>query len=172
MENTLIDEVFQAAQTGDAAKLNEMLAAHPQLANTENGQGLTPLGYAAHFGKAAAVHTLLDRGAAVNAVSHSKVPFIPSNTALHAAIAGERSLEVIKLLLAHQAQTTIADSNGHTALHVAAFHEDSADIIRLLLAHGADVHACRAGGDTALSLAVKQGNTKVAELLRFHGAVD
>nr|WP_308640145.1 ankyrin repeat domain-containing protein [Paenibacillus silvisoli] len=171
MENALIDDVFQAAQSGDAAKLNGILAARPELANEENGPGLTPLGYAAHFGNAAAAQALLDHGAAVNAVSHSKVPYIPSNTALHAAIAGERSLEVIQLLLANGALTTVVDSNGHTALHVAAFHEDSVEIIRLLLEHGADVNAGQASGNTALALAAKQGNSRVAEFLRLHGAV-
>lgn len=71
----------------------------PSLAHTENSEGLTPLGFAAHFGSKAAVQVLLDYGVDVNAVSHSKISYIPSNTALHAAIAGERDPEVIRLLL-------------------------------------------------------------------------
>ncbi|MWC27707.1 ankyrin repeat domain-containing protein [Paenibacillus sp. MMS18-CY102] len=170
--NEIIHELFQAAQSGDALRLQAILEAHRVLANTENADGLTPLGYAAHFGNKDAVQILLDYGASVDAVSHSKVSYIPSNTALHAAIAGERELDVIRLLLAHQANTTIFDSNGHTCLHSAAFHDDNVEMIRLLIEHGADVNARVEGGETALSLAIQQGNPNVAELLRQHGAVE
>lgn len=166
----IIDDMFQAAQSGDASRLKAILQLHPHLANAENGDGLTPLGYAAHFGNRDAVQVLLEHGAEINAVSHSNLSYIPSNTALHAAIAGERNMEVIRLLLAHQAKTTIFDSNGHTCLHTAAFHDDNVELIRLLIEHGADVHAKAEGGETALALAVKQGNHNVAELLRQHGA--
>jgi ankyrin repeat protein len=113
---------------------------------------------------------LLDYGAEVDQVSHSKIAFIPSNTALHAAIAGKRSLEVIQLLLGRGAQTNIGDSNGHTSLHTAAFHDDNEAIIRLLIEHGAKVDALSGAGETALSIAVRQGNHNVAELLRQCGA--
>ncbi|MCM3630812.1 ankyrin repeat domain-containing protein [Paenibacillus glycanilyticus] len=165
-----INDLFQAAQNGDAARVKEIVTAHPRLANTENQDGLTPLGYAAHFGHPEVVRALLALGADVNALSHSSISFIPSNTALHAAIAGERSLEVIKLLLAHGADTTILDSNGHTCLHAAAFHDDNLEMIRLLMEHGADVRAAAEGGETALSLAIQQGNENVASLLREYGA--
>ncbi|MFC3770851.1 ankyrin repeat domain-containing protein [Paenibacillus sp. GCM10012303] len=172
MESTrLTKEVFQAAQSNDASRLQTILAAHPQLANEENEDGLTPLGYAAHFGSREAVQVLLDNGAEANAMSHSKLSFIPSNTALHAAIAGARKMEVIELLLASGAQTDSFDSNGHTALHTAAFHEDNLEIIRLLVRYGADVNAGSEGGETALSLALRQGNNNVAALLREFGAL-
>ncbi|WP_342554800.1 ankyrin repeat domain-containing protein [Paenibacillus sp. FSL R7-0652] len=119
-----VNQLFQAAQDGEAAGLKSLLEAHPELANTENQDGLTPLGYAAHYGQAASVQLLLEHGADVNAISHSLISFIPSNTALHAALAGERSVQVIRLLLEHGASTNIADSDGQHALHTAAFHTD------------------------------------------------
>ena len=167
----IMDDVFQAAQLGDALRLQDILDSHPHLANTENSDGLTLLGYAAHFGHKEVVELLLNHNANVNAVSHSKKSYIPSNTALHAAIAGERNMDVIRLLLTHQAQTNIFDNNGHTCLHAAAFHDDNTEIIHLLIEHGADVNAKIEGGETALSLAIKQGNNSVAELLRKTGAM-
>lgn len=166
-----IDEVFQAAQSGDAQRLKLLLEANPGLASEENRDGLTPLGYAAHFGNQAVVQTLLDFGADVNAVSHSKLSYIPSNTALHAAIAGERSMEVIGLLLASGAKTDVFDSNGHTCLHSAAFHDDNEALIELLIGHGAQVNAKAEGGVTALELAEQRGNEKVIGRLLRHGAV-
>lgn len=166
-----INEVFQAAQQGNAARLKEVLESHPALANTENNEGLTPLGYAAHFGKEAAVQVLIDYGAEVDAVSHSKISFIPSNTALHAAIAGERDMGVIRLLLNKGAQTHILDSDGHTALHSAAFHSDNVELIRLLIEHGADIHAKIEGGESVLAMAIQQGNHNVKEFLIEKGAI-
>lgn len=165
-EKEQIDELFRAAQEGDAARLEELLKFQPERANLENADGLTLLGYAAHYGHAEAVRVLIEVGADVNAVSHSNIPYIPSNTALHAAIAGERDMDVIRTLLTHKADTRIFDSNGHTCLHTAAFHDDNLEIIRLLLANGADASERCGDGETASELAEKQGNRKVAELLR------
>ncbi|WP_035156272.1 ankyrin repeat domain-containing protein [Cohnella thermotolerans] len=167
---TIVDECFQAAQAGDAERLKALLKADPGLANAENSDGLTLLGYAAHFGHRDAVLALLDSGADVNAISHSKIAYIPSNTALHAALAGERNADVIRLLLERGARTDLLDSNGHTCLHTAAYHDDLVETIRMLIAFGADVRATSGSGETALSLAEKQGNRRVAALLREHGA--
>lgn len=125
----IIGEVFQAAEQGDASRLQEILDSYPNLANAENS-------------------------------------YIPSNTALHAAIAGERNMEVIELLLTHNAQTNIFDSNDHTFLHSAAYHDDNVEMVALLIKHGADMNARGKDGDSAFDLAIKQGNHNNAELLR------
>lgn len=165
-QSEAIHALFQAAQHGDVANLQSVLATFPELANTENVDGLTPLGYASHYGQADAVRTLLDHGADVNAISHSKISFIPSNTALHASLAGERSSEVIRLLLEHGASCSILDSDGQNALHSAAFHTDQAELIQLLLQHGADPNVLNAAGQTALDIATERGNTSTASYLR------
>jgi ankyrin repeat protein len=166
-----INDIFQAAKNGDTAAIRVILESNPTIVNAENNEGLTLLGFAAHYGNKDVVQVLLEHGADVNAVSHSKVTYIPSNTALHAAIAGQRNMEVIYLLLANHAQTHLFDSNGHTSLHTAAFHDDNIELIRLLLEHGANVNAKIEGGDTAMSVAIKQGNTNVVEFLRQCGAL-
>ncbi|WP_028560823.1 ankyrin repeat domain-containing protein [Paenibacillus pinihumi] len=162
----ILHHAFQAAQSGDARRLKIILESEPHLANSENEDGMKLLGYASHFGNFEVVQLLIDYGAEVNAISCSKVSYIPSNTALHSAIAGERNADVIRLLLQHQSDPNILDSNGHSALHTAAFHDDNQEIIHLLLEYGADVHAKIESGETPFSLAVQQGNMQVAELLR------
>ncbi|MDR6724211.1 ankyrin repeat protein [Paenibacillus amylolyticus] len=161
-----INELFKASQNGDIVKIKTLLTSLPDLANTENSDGLTPLGSAAHYGQAEAVRILLAQGADVNAVSHSKISFIPSNTALHAALAGERSVEVVRLLLEHGAATNILDSDGQNALHTAAFHTDQAELIELLLQHGADPSALSNSGQTALDIALERENHLAAQCLR------
>ena len=154
-ENEVVKEVFLAAQINDQAYLSKLLTENADLANQENDVGLTLLGYAAHFGQTESVKILLKFGADVNALSHSKLSFIPSNTALHAAIAGERNLEVIELLLEHGAKTTIMDSNGHSCLHTAAYHDDNTEIIHRLLQYGAQVEQKGPDGKTALDLTIE-----------------
>jgi ankyrin repeat protein len=171
LTNMILD-VFQAAKSGDATGLNDLLSREPILANTENSDGLTPLGFAAHFGHKEAVLVLLGHKADVNSVSHSKINFIPSNTALHAAIAGERNIDVIKVLLEHKALTDVFDSNGYTCLHVAAFHDDNKELIRLLIEHGANVNAKVEVGKTALTIAREQGNNQIADFLIQNGATE
>ncbi|WP_338592398.1 ankyrin repeat domain-containing protein [Paenibacillus sp. Y5S-9] len=161
-----MNQLFQAAQSGDLANLQLLLTSHPELTNTENQDGLTPLGYASHYGQAGAVRLLLEHGADVNNLSHSKISFIPSNTALYAALAGERSPEVIQLLLEHGASTGILDSDGQYALHSAAFHTDQIELIEMLLQHGADPNVLNSAGQTALDISLERGNTSTASYLR------
>jgi ankyrin repeat protein len=168
--NAKIEDVSQAAQLGDSTRLRELLEIQPTLVNTENKDGLTPLGYAAHYGHIETVKVLLEFGAETDILSHPKVSYIPSNTALHAALAGKRSLEVIQLLLDHNASPSIIDSNGYTSLHVAAFHDKNEAIIRLLFKHGAPLDIKNYEGKTALLIAIEQGNLKVADFLRQNGA--
>lgn len=163
-----VSDLFQFIESGDGDALEKALILSPNLANTENEQGLTPLGFSSHFGDKNTVQILINHHADIDALSHSKIEYIPSNTALHAAIAGTRNLEVIELLLNNGAKTNIFDSNGHTALHTAAFHDDNTELISLLITHGASAHARLDNGVTAMELAIEQGNNKVAEQLRSY----
>lgn len=163
-----MSDVFQSIESNDVVTLEKALTSNPSLTNTENEQGLTPLGFASHFGDKDSVQILINFNADINAVSHSKVEYIPSNTALHAAIAGARNLEVIELLLKNKAKTNIFDSNGHTALHTAAFHDNNTELISHLIKYGASVHANAGDGKTAMELAIEQGNNQVAEQLRHY----
>jgi ankyrin repeat protein len=165
-----IREVFKAAQEGDAARLRELLIAEPSLANAENNDGLTSLGFASHFGQKDAVQVLLDCGADVNATSHSKVSFIPSNTALHAAIAGNKSRDVVEVLIKNGADVNAVDSNEHTPIQAAAF-EGNLEIAKLLIEHGADLSR-KEGFGSALSIATKHDHHDFIKLLRQHGATE
>lgn len=109
------------------------------------------------------------RGAPINALSHSRVPYVPSNTALHAAVAGGPHLETVALLLSRGADPRIFDSAHLTPLHNAAFSGNVA-IGEMLIAHGADVNAQETGGRTALAIAEERGHAAFAALLRRHGA--
>jgi ankyrin repeat protein/N-acetylneuraminic acid mutarotase len=80
----------------------------------------------------------------------------------------DKNQAAVELLLAHQADVSVADSEanyyGWTSLHVAAQTGDKA-IAELLLKAGADVNARDKNGNTPLYVAVERRQPVLAELL-------
>ena len=161
----MIDRLTHAIEIGDETAFALILNQHVHLVNQENKNGLTPLSLAAHYGRVQMVKALLSQGADANAVSHSQIPYIPSNTALHAAIAGKKNLEIIRMLIDAMDSVDIADSNGYTPLHIAAF-DDSATIAQMLIDAQADVHALSFKDESVIDIATKRNSVKILNLLK------
>jgi len=87
----------------------EVLIAHGADVNAKNDDGLTPLLYAAGYGRLEVVEALLAHGAAVNAKDDKGL------TPLHYAAEHGR-LEVVDALLAHGAAVNAKDDKGLTPL--------------------------------------------------------
>jgi uncharacterized protein len=163
MEN-LLGKLFDATEKGENEIVIEIINEQPNLIHEENEHGLTLLGIAAHYGQYEVVKTLVKNGAQINALSHSKLSFIPKNTALHAAIAGAKSIEVIDFLLTHGANPNISDSEGHTPLHIAAF-EGNASIAELLMKNGAEIKTNNSG-KTPIEIAEERGNSDFINFIK------
>ncbi len=157
-------DIFEAAATGRAERVEKLLAQDRSLANTYAADGFTPLGLAAFFGHRNAVDALLAHGAEVNAVSRNSTGY----TALTGAVAGGHK-EVVAALLAGGASAAHRYGQGYTPLHEAA-SSGKTEIVKLLLQHGADPHARTEDGKTPLSMATEKGLSEVVRLLRQHGA--
>ncbi|PGS48749.1 ankyrin repeat domain-containing protein [Bacillus sp. AFS041924] len=160
----LLTKLFDATEKGEINKVKEILHKQQGLIDKENEHGLTLLGIAAHFGQFEVVKSLVKHGAKINAISHSKLSFIPKNTALHAAIAGAKSKEVIEFLLTNGADPNITDSEGHTALHIAAF-EGNIAIAKLLIMNGAKIKNNNSG-KTPLEIAEERGNSEFISFIK------
>jgi ankyrin repeat protein len=154
-------ELFAAAQTGDAAQLKSLLDAGATHGAADEA-GETALMHAAHGGHVAAVRVLIAAGADVNAKS-------PQGwTALaKAAYNGETErgyVEVIEVL--HEAGATLDERIffGITPLMLAAGGGD-APVVEWLINAGADVLAVNDGGRTARMMANDKFYIDVINLL-------
>jgi ankyrin repeat protein len=157
--------MVDAATVGDEMRLREMLEGDTTLANVYSRDGWTPLHLAAHFGHINAVRWLLGAGADVLARSRNDLV----NQPLHAAAAGQASVELLTLLLDAGAEVNARQRGGFTAIQATAQNGDLA-ATQLLLARGADVLAQTDDGQTALDFALEGEHETVAALLRTHGA--
>ena len=164
MTSNTIQEFFEAIEKGNKMKVEKSLRNDTNLCNADNEYGLTALGVASHFDHKEIVELLLNFGADINSLSNSKVPYIPSNTALHAGVAGKASRELVEFLLNQGADVNRPDSSGHTPLHIAAF-DGSEEIVTLLLAHGSGDILQSENTQTPLEIATERNNE---EFLRAH----
>lgn len=161
-------DIFEAAAVGQVNRITALLQQEPGLVHAANRDGFTPLHLAAFFGQADAARALLAGGAEIKKVMQSKVPYVPSNTALHAAVAGGPHRDVIELLLSAGADVNMLDSNGHTPLHSAAFHNET-ELVSYLLAHGAEINRRGEGAPTPVGYARECGKEEAATFLANAG---
>lgn len=165
-------QLIQAIDKGDLESAQELLAANPALATSDDGGGWTPLMSACRLRDVPLVRTLLDLGAGVN-VRNRPDPQSGEGDNFALWFAANRKqpnrVEIARLLVQHGAQVNAVGELGETPLHQAAAW-NNADIAEYLLSVGAYVNAEILEGKTPLSLAVKYEFAEVAEVLRKHGA--
>jgi uncharacterized protein len=153
-------DIYEAAATGDEARLNQILDADPAAAQSVAGDGWTALHLAAAFGTPASVAALLSHGARVDAVSDNA----QQNQPLHAAVALGRNPAIVTLLLSHSADPNARQAGGFTPLFSAAA-VNCRELVELLLAHGADPALASDQGRTAADFARERGHAELADRL-------
>jgi hypothetical protein len=150
-------DTFEAAAVGNPGLLAMALDAAPGRVNEYSGDGWTALHLAAAFGSPEAVQLLLERGAAVDAVSTNA----QKNQPLHAALALGRNPETIRMLLAAGADPNARQTAGFTAIFSAAA-ANRRDLVELLISHGADPAILNDFGQNAVSFARERGHADLA----------
>ncbi|MCP5106099.1 MAG: hypothetical protein GY950_22125, partial [bacterium] len=189
------DEIHDAAQKGDTVKVKNLLKKNPELLNSKDANGMTPLHFALFTGKKELVDFLIAGGAKVNAADNqgitplmiaaffghkqgaqlliskgAKLEPAHSNgmTALLFAVSRGRK-EVVELLAAKGASLKATDKLGSTPLLLAALNGKK-EMIELLIGKGADMNAANSRGSTPLTVAVREGHKEIADLLLAKGA--
>jgi ankyrin repeat protein len=155
--------LVEAAMRDDSAAARALIAAGADV-NVTDGDGSTPLHWAAHHGDLELTKTLLAKGANIRAATR-----IGSMTPLFMA-ARNGHAPVVSALLAAGASATDANGNGTTVLMVAAA-SGSADAVAELIAGGAPVDAVDStNGQTALMFAAARNSTEAIKALLARGA--
>lgn len=152
---TELDMLFDAAKTGELARVREILSRAPQLRNARLENGDTPLMAALYRGQADVVRLLIELGADLD---------------VFAAAATGRRDELIRGLQSGDPAAAYS-YDGWTALHLAAFFGHTA-AARILLEAGADVNAVSRNSlaNTPLHAATAGKHVDVAVLLLDSGA--
>jgi ankyrin repeat protein len=156
--NTLWHEVVE---TGNP-KLIQLLLRKGYNINARDGDGRTPISYAAEKGCEAIVTLLAENEADVNLKDNEGIR--PLDWAVD-----ESHNIIVLVLLRCGADVNRRRSDGATQLMVAASRGDTA-LVRLMLKNGADVEGTGFGGDTALHEAAEFGRGEVVQLLLENGA--
>jgi ankyrin repeat protein len=158
-------EFFLALDSGDVAKIESLLKEDPNLAESVNPDGETPLIRAINVGKFDSVKALASQGFDLNAAGKwGRKPLL---------VACERGdLKMVKLLLSEGAKLHLDGSYERTELHVAAENGDI-ELAKFLLENGFTVDAVVAAskdGETPLISAVTAQQLEMVKFLVSRGA--
>ena len=150
-------DLIEAIKKGDPAAVEQCVKNGADV-NAVDGEGGTPLLYAAWYKRNLAVRTLLAAGADPNApqLLWARTPL------MWAARNGQTS--VIGMLLNAGANVNATNEQGFTALMNAALNGQT-PAVKQLLAAGADLHVREKGGETATMLAAIYGHADTLKLL-------
>ncbi len=151
-----------AIENGRRSAALELIAEGADV-HAAQGDGTTPLHWAAYQLDTDLVERLIARGARAN--TQNRYGATPLGEAAKAA-----NVEIVELLLAAGAEVDAANADGETALMLAA-RTGSTPVASALIAAGADVNAREAWRDqTALMWAAEGAFPAVVSLLIEHGA--
>ncbi len=183
-------ELGAAFETGDTARIVQLLAADPQLLKTDMGAGMTPLHYAAFYGYVPVVDHCLKNGVDLNlkdrrglspvwfSVSGKRPAMLKKLVALgadlsiknpqgddmlfRAALAGD--VEVFGILLDNGFKIDGKNAYELTPIQYAA-RGDAVDIMKLLVAKGVDPRGGTDPSFTLLHHAVQSGKSAAIHYL-------
>jgi len=156
--------MMDALRLGDRATFTRLLNTSPEAVNRKGPGGSTPLMFAALYGDAATVRTVLEKGADPNTRNERGA------TALMWAVT---DAEKTRLLLAKKSDPNLRSNDGRTALLIASLLFGSNAVVKQLLDSGADVAITAVslfGPMNPLTAAASVGNEAVMRMLIQHGA--
>ena len=153
-------DIFEAAATGRTARLRDLIADDPSLANIYSPDGFTPLGFAVFFSQPEIVKALLDAGADINLPSRESMKVTPL-----ASAAAAKQTEIARVLITNGANVNARAAGGHVPLHEASAN-GNVELVKLLIDSGADVNAKTDDGKTPLDFAIEYKRDDVVDLLK------
>ena len=181
--------LFKAIQSGDEARVTEILAQEAQLVDAVNENGLSALLTAVYYGHPGIAARLVEKGAHPNIFESAATgdmarlrQFVEDEPGLVNAIAFDGfqplglaaffgHLEMTRYLLERGAWVNSASKNRLKVMPLhSAVANSHLEIARLLLEHGAEVNATQEQEVTPLHEAAQNGHLDMVRLLLQYGA--
>lgn len=148
--------VYDIARKGTVPEIEVLNKETPEIINTPNERGFTPLILACYSGNEAVAMYLIE---------NSNVDFVSSEgTALMAAVV-KGNVKLTKELLEKKANPNLTNKQGTTAL-IYAVQFKNAELISLLLKYNASKSKLDSDGKTAFEYAVFAGDETIINLLK------
>jgi ankyrin repeat protein len=150
-------DVFAVARTGTVEQIKALAMSNPDVINTVNDDGNSPLIIACYKGNYEVAAYLIQNVKNINYASGM-------GTALMAATV-KNDLQLVKLLLENKANPDVTDANGTTALHYSATFRFY-DIASLLVQYNANTELTDIRKKTAFDYAVIANDDKLIQILK------
>jgi ankyrin repeat protein len=181
------EDLAGAIRTGDVARVNTLLDAHPELLHARDTNGVSAISMAMYHGQPEIARTFIGRGAALDlfeacaaGVPDTVRDLVPQHGVNAISSDGFPALglacffgheDIARYLLDAGADPNLAATNSFQVrpIHAATARRSEA-IVRLLLERGADPNSRQQNGFTALHAAAQNGDTAIIDLLLQHGA--
>lgn len=152
-------DVFEVARNGTTAEMLELVKINPDIINTPNERGFTPLILACYRGNVEVAKFLIEHVKDVNYVSSE-------GTAL-AGLSINYNRELVEALLRKKADPNIADVNGTTPL-IWAVKRGNEELVKLLLEHHAKKNQADHMGIKPFEYAVQTQRQNIINLLKIN----
>jgi len=154
-------ELANAVEGGDIERVKKILQENPELVNHSYGEhNITPLTLASTLGHAEVVKEIL---------THNNVDINFANcygySAIHYA-SQNKHLDVVKLLIAANANVDAVGYDGSSSLHLSSALSDSLGIVKILVDSKANVNAVNDVKETPLHWATLYGDGKILPVVK------
>ena len=149
-------EIHQVTQEGNLAKVKELIAADPQLVNSKDERGRTPLMWASGRNLLEIVKFLVDNNADVNHLD------LTGFSALYYSIRNNSACEIDEILICRGADVNF--SKGNSLLFLAA-QQGKEKTVELLIKFKADLNQQNTVGKTALYAAAEFNHPQIVAIL-------
>jgi len=154
--------IIDAVKRNDISAVQLLLRAAPANARATDGDGATPLHWAADGGLVDIMRLLIANGARVN--QQQKNGWTPAHSAT-----GRDRTAALEVLLQNGADLNVLAQNGNAPIHFAAMYGHYATVSYLITA-GVEVDTENSDGNTPLAVAAWYGQQYIGRLLIAAGA--